>query len=177
MMLRNAITTRPMHRICPFTLNFFKTAKFHNRYPVYFKESFINKGLGPAPPQIIIGSVNDPSPTPSPSPMHGSYHWTFERLISLTLVPLTLAPFIGSSTNLILDATLSLALVVHSHIGFDTCITDYFPKQTNTGEYGSFSTFMRWLLRGATSLVFVGLYEFETNDVGITEAIKRIWKA
>lgn len=28
-----------------------------------------------------------------------------------------------------------------------------------------------------TLLVGVGLYEFETNDVGITEAIKRIWRA
>ncbi|KTW30328.1 hypothetical protein T552_00801 [Pneumocystis carinii B80] len=117
--------------------------------------------------------IEDPSPTPLPSPIHGSYHWTFERFISLTLVPLVLAPFVGSSTTPIFDAILSLGLVVHSYIGFDACITDYFPKR----EYGSFSTFMRWVLRGATGLVFAGLYEFETNDVGITEGIKRIWKA
>jgi len=29
--------------------------------------------------------------------------------------------------------------------------------------------FMRWLLNGFTALVLLGLYEFETNDVGITE--------
>jgi len=29
----------------------------------------------------------------------------------------------------------------------------------------------------ATVVVGVGLYEFETNDVGVTEAIKRIWHA
>ena len=29
--------------------------------------------------------------------------------------------------------------------------------------------FMRWLLNGCTALVLLGLYEFETNDVGITE--------
>ena len=34
-----------------------------------------------------------------------------------------------------------------------------------------------WLLRAATLTVAVGLYEFETNDVGVTEAIKRIWTA
>ena len=34
-----------------------------------------------------------------------------------------------------------------------------------------------WLLVLATLLVGVGLYEFETNDVGVTEAIKRIWRA
>ena len=34
-----------------------------------------------------------------------------------------------------------------------------------------------WGLRAATLTVAVGLYEFETNDVGLTEAIKKIWKA
>lgn len=36
---------------------------------------------------------------------------------------------------------------------------------------------MDWTLVIATLLAGVGLYEFETNDVGITEAIKRIWRA
>jgi succinate dehydrogenase (ubiquinone) membrane anchor subunit len=34
-----------------------------------------------------------------------------------------------------------------------------------------------WLLRLATLVVGIGFYEFETNDVGITEGVKRIWKA
>lgn len=34
-----------------------------------------------------------------------------------------------------------------------------------------------WALKLATVVVGVGLYEFETNDVGVTEAIKRIWTA
>ena len=34
-----------------------------------------------------------------------------------------------------------------------------------------------WLLLLVTLLVGVGLYEFETNDVGVTEGIKRIWRA
>lgn len=34
-----------------------------------------------------------------------------------------------------------------------------------------------YLLILATLIVGVGLYEFETNDVGVTEAIKRIWRA
>jgi succinate dehydrogenase (ubiquinone) membrane anchor subunit len=33
------------------------------------------------------------------------------------------------------------------------------------------------MLKAATVGVGIGLYEFETNDVGVTEAIKRIWKA
>ena len=34
-----------------------------------------------------------------------------------------------------------------------------------------------WGLRGGTLLVAIGLYEFETNDVGITETIKKMWVA
>ena len=34
-----------------------------------------------------------------------------------------------------------------------------------------------WGLRAVTVMVGVGFYEFETNDVGLTEAIKRIWTA
>lgn len=34
-----------------------------------------------------------------------------------------------------------------------------------------------WGLRAATLTAAVGFFEFETNDVGLTEAIKRIWTA
>jgi len=34
-----------------------------------------------------------------------------------------------------------------------------------------------WLLNIVTIAVGVGFYEFETNDVGVTEGIKRIWHA
>jgi len=34
-----------------------------------------------------------------------------------------------------------------------------------------------WALRLGTVVVGVGIYEFETNDVGLTEGVKRIWRA
>jgi hypothetical protein len=52
-------------------------------------------------------------------------------------------------------------------------IIDYIP----TKRLPKTRKFMWWVLRAATLSVAVGLYEFETNDVGVTEAIKRIWKA
>lgn len=64
-------------------------------------------------------------------------------------------------------------LVVHSHIGFESCVIDYFPKR----RVPKTRVAMHWILRISTVLVGVGLYEFETNDVGLTEAIKRIWTA
>jgi succinate dehydrogenase (ubiquinone) membrane anchor subunit len=34
-----------------------------------------------------------------------------------------------------------------------------------------------WALRIGTITLGVALYSFETNDVGITEAVARLWKA
>lgn len=52
-------------------------------------------------------------------------------------------------------------------------ITDYF----RPWRVPKFSSFCNWLLRAFTLTTAVGLYEFETNDVGITEALRRIWNA
>lgn len=127
----------------------------------------------PPGPQVIEGGVNDPAPVPKPSPIHGSYHWTFERLLSVGLIPLTLTPFATGSLNPTLDAALIFTLIVHSHMGFQNCITDYF----SVTKHPTLRKSSDWLLKIATVLVAVGFYEFETNDVGVTEAIKRIWHA
>ncbi|KAF5854901.1 membrane anchor subunit of succinate dehydrogenase, Sdh4 [Aspergillus alliaceus] len=118
-------------------------------------------------------SLNDPAPIPTPHPSEGSYHWTFERAISAGLVPLTIAPFAAGSLNPVMDAVLCSFIVLHSHIGFQAAIIDYFPNR----RVPKTATFCNWLLRAFTLTTAVGLYEFETNDVGVTEAIKRVWKA
>ncbi|MCJ1422704.1 membrane anchor subunit of succinate dehydrogenase, Sdh4 [Sticta canariensis] len=123
--------------------------------------------------QIIEGTANDPAPIPDPSPTHGSYHWTFERLGSAALIPLTIAPFAAGSINPIADAALCATILIHSHIGFQSMIIDYIPGKRLPKTRALFW----WGLRGATLLVAVGLYEFETSDVGLTEAIKKIWAA
>lgn len=110
--------------------------------------------------------------------------------MSVALVPLTVAPFVGGSLNPVLDATFCGLLVIHSHIGFEyasaqvplliymltasrSCIIDYFPKYRVPKTRAA----CMWLLRIATVATGVALYEFETNDVGITEAVKRVWTA
>lgn len=35
----------------------------------------------PPLPQKVIGTANDPTPVPDPAPIHGSYHWSFERCV------------------------------------------------------------------------------------------------
>ncbi|KAF3017870.1 membrane anchor subunit of succinate dehydrogenase, Sdh4 [Neopestalotiopsis sp. 37M] len=131
------------------------------------------KNLLPPGPQVIKGTVNDPAPVPTPSPSHGSYHWTFDRLLAAGLVPLTVAPFAAGSLNPVLDATLVGAILIHSHTGFQNILIDYIPN----GRFPKSRKFSMWALNAATVLVGIGLYEFETNDVGVTEAIKRVWKA
>lgn len=52
-------------------------------------------------------------------------------------------------------------------------IIDYIPVH----QHPTMRKVFTWLLNIATLVVGIGFYEFETNDVGVTEAIKRIWHA
>ncbi|KAF2839285.1 succinate dehydrogenase-like protein [Patellaria atrata CBS 101060] len=160
-------TSKPLSRPTPSTIireTLPKVASFH---------ATASRPILPPPPQRIQGTANDPAPVPDPSAFHGAYHWTFERIMAAGLVPLTVAPFAAGSLNPITDGVLCAFILVHSHIGFQSCIIDYFPsKRTPKTRKG-----LMWLLNAATVLVGVGFYEFETNDVGLTEALKRIWHA
>lgn len=112
------------------------------------------------------------------------------RLIAAALVPLTIAPFAAGTLNPVMDAIFCATIIIHSHIGFQyvhnhferywaiidsdrSVIIDYVPWK----RLPKTRVFFMWGLRAATLTVAVGLYEFETNDVGLTEGIKRIWMA
>ncbi|CRK37779.1 hypothetical protein BN1708_007514, partial [Verticillium longisporum] len=79
----------------------------------------------------------------------------------------------AGSLNPTLDAILCAGLILHSHLGFQAIIVDYVPAKRFPKSRKGIS----WGLNAATALVGLGLYEFETNDVGITEALKRVWTA
>jgi len=142
-----------------------RIAAFHNTAR---KAAFIPPG-----PQVIQGTINDPVPVPGPRPTEGGYHWDFERLVAIGIIPLTAAPFVGQSLSPITDAVLCSLLLVHSHIGFEACIIDYFPHQKAPKLH---SLFM-WMLRAGTVLAGAGLYSLETNDVGLTATVTKIWHA
>ncbi|KZS91973.1 mitochondrial inner membrane protein [Sistotremastrum niveocremeum HHB9708] len=123
---------------------------------------------------ILRGGVNDPTPFPTPSRSHGSHHWAFERLLSAALVPLTGAAFVTSGTPYpILDGILGVSLIIHSHIGFDSAVVDYL----HTRKFPILGQIVKWGLRVATAGVLVGVYQFNTNDIGLTELIRRVWIA
>lgn len=88
-------------------------------------------------------------------------------------MPLTLTPFAAGSLNPSLDALLCAMILVHSHLGFQAIIIDYVP----TNRMPKVRKAFMWGLNAVTALVALGLYEFETTDVGVTEAISRLWHA
>lgn len=62
----------------------------------------------------------------------------------------------------VIDAILATSLIVHSHIGFDSCIIDYLHER----KMPVIGFAAKWLLRVATGASIWGVYEFETNDIG-----------
>lgn len=56
---------------------------------------------------------------------------------------------------------------------YSSVITDYLPKW----RVPRARKFFDWARNLALVVVGWGWYEFETNDVGLTEAVKRIWRA
>ena len=129
-----------------------------------------NLFLHPRILEVIQGTVNDPVPIPEPHKSHGSYHWVFERALSVALIPLIVTPFVTGSSFPALDALLGATVVLHSHIGFDAMITDYIPKR----HYPKTYTLFHWGLRAATVVVLIGVYEFQVNEVGIPPALFRL---
>ena len=119
------------------------------------------------------GTANEAAPLPTPDSMHGAYHWTFERVVSAALIPVTIAPFAGVSMYPVADAALAGLIIIHSHVGFQSCIVDYLPS----GRVPKTRTAFEWLLRLGSLVVAYGFYEFETNDVGLVEGVKRLWHA
>ncbi|PWZ03621.1 hypothetical protein BCV70DRAFT_197821 [Testicularia cyperi] len=121
----------------------------------------------------VKGTVNDPTPFPEPNSAHGSNHWAFERTLSVALIPLVAAGMAKHGSSALLDGALALSLVVHSHIGFDCILTDYLHKRKFPilGPIGS------WGLRAITLASLYGLYEFNTNDVGLSELVAKAWTA
>ncbi|KAH8555662.1 CybS-domain-containing protein [Umbelopsis sp. PMI_123] len=107
-----------------------------------------------------------------PNYVDGSFHWSYERATSAALIPLISTQFVYGP-HLVLDGVLGLVLPLHLHIGFDALITDYVPAR----KYPRANKYLGWGLKATSAAVVWGCFEFNTNDVGITELIQRAWTA
>ncbi len=125
----------------------------------------------PQPPGYIVGTVNDAYVPPKPSKVHGSRHWTFERLVSVGLVPLTVAPFAFGSITPFADSILSVLLLIHSYTGFQSCIIDYIPKRVYGWVHGA----AMGLLSFGSAVSLYGIYVLESNDIGLTSIFMKLW--
>lgn len=115
------------------------------------------------PLAILKGDVNQATTFPPPSASHGSYHWSFERLLSASLIPLTAsAAVVSGSAYPVVDGLLGISLIVHSHIGFDSCAEDYLHPR----KFPILGVVVKWGLRAATTGALVGVYAFNTQDIG-----------
>lgn len=123
------------------------------------------------PPGDIVGTVNEAYKAPEASFYEGGYHWTYERAISICLVPLTMTPFIAGVEFPMIDSIFSMALLFHCHTGFKSCIIDYIPKRV----YGIWHSIASNLLTAGTFVGMYGIYLLETNGNGLFELLKSIW--
>ncbi|KAI8880795.1 CybS-domain-containing protein [Backusella circina FSU 941] len=100
----------------------------------------------------------------------GAFHWNMERATAITLIPLISTQFVYGA-HPIVDGLLGVVLPYHIYMGFDSCITDYIQKR----NFPRLHKAANWANFGTMGLVMWGCFEFNTNDVGMTEFIQRLW--
>jgi succinate dehydrogenase hydrophobic anchor subunit len=106
---------------------------------------------------------------PSPSRLHGSYHWLLERALNVSLVGLIPAAFMVSHPGI--DYALGVVLPLHCHLGLMQVITDYVPKH----KFPIIHRVTSNGLRLTTLLTLYGLYLLNSQDIGITATVAKLW--
>ncbi|KAJ3354560.1 membrane anchor subunit of succinate dehydrogenase, Sdh4 [Allomyces javanicus] len=103
---------------------------------------------------------------------HGSHHWVYERALSVALLP-TIGYAMVVGADPVNDMILASTLVAHMHLGLDQVVTDYVPVR----RYPRGGKAANWALRGLTLLVLYGCWRINTQDVGMAESFRRVWRA
>jgi len=99
-------------------------------------------------------------------------HWNAERLLSVGLLGVVPAAFVFPSPAL--EYALALSVVVHSHWGLDAILADYARPKWVGPILPKVMIGLNYFL---SAFMLGGLFYFNYTDVGLTEAVKMLWKA
>ncbi|TMS36875.1 hypothetical protein L596_003943 [Steinernema carpocapsae] len=105
----------------------------------------------------------------APADGHGK-HFTMERYWAAGMVPLIPASYFIHGP--VMDAALSIALILHIHWGVAGVIQDY-ARPFVIGE--TLAAAARASLYLITLLLVAGLFHFNYNDVGLTRAFEMVF--
>lgn len=127
----------------------------------------------------VEGTINDKIQPSKISYFDGGFHWSYEKIISVALIPSTLVPFYSFfylenlAINPILDSALAALILIHASYGYKACIIDYIPKR----KYGYWHVICKRILQLGGVLSLYGIFVMETENNGLTNLIKRLWLA
>ncbi|KAK6203585.1 membrane anchor in succinate dehydrogenase complex [Scheffersomyces amazonensis] len=125
------------------------------------------------PPGYIVGTVNDAYIPPPAKFTEGGYHWAYEKIVTIGMIPTLTVPFIFGPEYPIIDSFFSVLLLIHCHFGFKSCIIDYIPARV----YGVWHKIATRLLTFGSCLSMYGIYVLETSGNGLFELIRTLWSA
>lgn len=119
----------------------------------------------------IVGTVNDAYNAPDPDITVGSYHWVYERVIIMGMVPLLVVPFVNGVDHPYLDCIFGVLTVLHTRYGFESCITDYIPLRV----YGNWHHLAMRALDVGSWMALYGVYLIETETNGLFTLFATLW--
>ncbi|CAH8474472.1 hypothetical protein MS3_00001777 [Schistosoma haematobium] len=99
-----------------------------------------------------------------------SYHWTFERILAASMLPLY--PVALYMDTPMMNFIVVTAVSMHSYWGFDGVIKDYAFER----RYGpALMPILRTLWKVMAGCGYAGLLYFNFNDIGFISAVKKLW--
>ncbi|EDO16868.1 hypothetical protein Kpol_1024p21 [Vanderwaltozyma polyspora DSM 70294] len=129
----------------------------------------------PQAPGGVRGDVNEAYVPPKADKMHGSYHWDFERIVAVSIIPLVTIPTLGLSSmplHSTIDAVLCVTAMSHFFLEFQSCITDYVQKRV----YGKIQNYAMYLLYGGSLLSLIGIYNLQSEEnQGFTGLLTKVF--
>lgn len=96
--------------------------------------------------------------------------WTAEKALSAVLIGLL--PGAIACPSQALDTLLAVSIVMHGHWGLEACVTDYI----RAAIFGStIPKLAHILLLAVSATTLAGLLYFIYTDIGIGNAIRKLW--